>query len=89
MCVCVCVGESVFSLLSLACVRERESVCVCVGESVFSLLLLACVRERERVCVCVGESVFSLLLLACVAVLFLQVRLSAMLDTFHAFSLST
>ena len=55
----------------------------------FSLLLLACVRERERVCVCVGESVFSLLLLACVAVLFLQVRLSAMLDTFHAFSLST
>ena len=64
-------------------------MCVCVGESVFSLLSLACVRERESVCVCVGESVFSLLLLACVAVLFLQVRLSAMLDTFHAFSLST
>ena len=39
--VCVCVGESVFSLLLLACVRERERVCV--GESVFSLLLLACV----------------------------------------------
>ena len=59
VCVCdsVCVWVRVFSLLSLACVsereRERESVCACVGESVLSLLLLACVGERERVCVCV------------------------------------
>ena len=62
---------------------------VCVGECSVFFHLLVLERERESVCVCLGESVFSLLLLACVAILFLQVRLSAMLDTFHAFSLST